>query len=121
VALSNRASGGNCRVAAASAGQPRPIAVTPRERKPAGPRGGPPGAAGPGVTGWCSSQRAAPAPSVSRWSTASPPASAPSATSRPGSELETTYYGPPNLSAVIIGPSRSPEAAPGLSEEALAN
>lgn len=39
----------------------------------------------------------------------------------PGSELETAYGGPSNLSAVIIGPSRSPEAAPGLSKEALAN
>jgi hypothetical protein len=40
----------------------------------------------------------------------------------PGSQLETAY-GASNLSAVIPAgdPSRSPEAAPCLSEEALAN
>jgi hypothetical protein len=40
---------------------------------------------------------------------------------KPGSELETAYGSPSNLSAVITGPSRSPEAAPELSKEALAN
>jgi hypothetical protein len=38
----------------------------------------------------------------------------------PGSALEAAY-GAGNLSAVITGPSRSPEAAPCLSKEALAN
>jgi hypothetical protein len=38
----------------------------------------------------------------------------------PGSQLEA-WYGPSNLSPVITGPSRSPEAAPCLSREALAN
>jgi hypothetical protein len=39
----------------------------------------------------------------------------------PGSEMETAYGGAGNLSAVITGPSRSPEAALELSKEALAN
>ena len=41
----------------------------------------------------------------------------------PGSELERAYGGSGNLSAVIPPgrPSRSPEAAPELSKEALAN
>jgi hypothetical protein len=41
----------------------------------------------------------------------------------PGSELEDAYGGAGNLSAVIPtgDPSRSPEAAPELSKEALAN
>ena len=39
----------------------------------------------------------------------------------PGSELEAAYGGSGNLSAVITGPSRSPEAGPCLSREALAN
>ena len=41
----------------------------------------------------------------------------------PGSELEQAYGGSGNLSAVIPtgDPSRSPEAAPELSKEALAN
>lgn len=41
----------------------------------------------------------------------------------PGSELEAEYGGSSNLSAVIPAsdPRRSPEAAPCLSKEALAN
>jgi hypothetical protein len=39
----------------------------------------------------------------------------------PDSELEQAYGGSGNLSAVITGPSRSPEAAPEMSKEALAN
>jgi hypothetical protein len=39
----------------------------------------------------------------------------------PGSEPEAEYGGSGNLSAVITGPSRSPEAAPELSREALEN
>lgn len=41
----------------------------------------------------------------------------------PGSELESAYGGAGNLSAVIPAgsPSSSPEAAPQLSKEALAN
>jgi hypothetical protein len=40
---------------------------------------------------------------------------------QPGSALETAYGGAGNLSAVITGPAVSPEAAPCLSKEALAN
>jgi hypothetical protein len=39
----------------------------------------------------------------------------------PGSGLEAAYGGSGNLSAVITGPSRSPECAAWLSKEALAN
>jgi hypothetical protein len=38
----------------------------------------------------------------------------------PGSQLEA-WYGASNLSPVLTGPSRSPEAAASLSKEALAN
>jgi hypothetical protein len=40
---------------------------------------------------------------------------------KPGSELEAAYGGAGNLTAVITGSSRSPETAPELSREALAN
>ncbi len=42
---------------------------------------------------------------------------------KPGSELEAAYGGASNLSALIPtgDPSRSPEAAPELSKEVLAN
>ena len=40
---------------------------------------------------------------------------------QPGSALEAAYGGPSNLSAVITGQAVSPEAAPCLSKEMLAN